>query len=205
MPDLAPDLLLTYIPHLDYDLQRHGPDSEPAAKALDILLGYLTRLKAACAGLWLRLDFRGRLRHRAGETRRGLSRTARCARRGFSACATSGAWPTPISSPARRLPWWIIRSRTSIAATRRRSPARESVSAGAARRGRGARPRGAEDARHRPPRAAAISCWWPRTARGSPIRGSRKRKRRTTPATSISTTSPATIRANFSSAGRRAA
>ena len=49
MPDLAPDLLLTYIPHLDYDLQRHGPESEPPAKALDILLGYLTRLKAACA------------------------------------------------------------------------------------------------------------------------------------------------------------
>ena len=49
MPDLAPDLLLTYIPHLDYDLQRHGPDSEQAHKALDILLGYLTRLKAAGA------------------------------------------------------------------------------------------------------------------------------------------------------------
>lgn len=49
MPDVAPDLLLSYIPHLDYDLQRHGPDSDPAIKALDILLGYLTRLKAACA------------------------------------------------------------------------------------------------------------------------------------------------------------
>jgi predicted AlkP superfamily pyrophosphatase or phosphodiesterase len=49
MRDLAPDLLLAYIPHLDYDLQRHGPTGEPAAKSLDILLGYLTRLKAACA------------------------------------------------------------------------------------------------------------------------------------------------------------
>jgi predicted AlkP superfamily pyrophosphatase or phosphodiesterase len=48
MTDLAPDLLLTYIPHLDYDLQRFGPDSEPAKKALDLMLGYLTRLKAAC-------------------------------------------------------------------------------------------------------------------------------------------------------------
>jgi len=47
-PDIAPDLLLSYIPHLDYDLQRHGPESEEAAKSLDILLGYLTRLKAAC-------------------------------------------------------------------------------------------------------------------------------------------------------------
>ncbi len=48
MPDIAPDLLLTYIPHLDYDLQRHGPDGEPAKKALDILLGHLTRIKSAC-------------------------------------------------------------------------------------------------------------------------------------------------------------
>ncbi|HEY3901440.1 MAG TPA: nucleotide pyrophosphatase/phosphodiesterase family protein [Chthoniobacter sp.] len=47
-PDLAPDLLLTYIPHLDYDLQKHGPKSEEAEKAMDILVGYLTRLKAAC-------------------------------------------------------------------------------------------------------------------------------------------------------------
>jgi predicted AlkP superfamily pyrophosphatase or phosphodiesterase len=48
MPDLAPDLLLTYIPHLDYDLQRHGPAGASAQKALDLLLGYLTRIKAAC-------------------------------------------------------------------------------------------------------------------------------------------------------------
>jgi predicted AlkP superfamily pyrophosphatase or phosphodiesterase len=49
MSDIAPDLLLTYLPHLDYDLQRHGPSGEPARKSLDVLLGYLTRLKAACA------------------------------------------------------------------------------------------------------------------------------------------------------------
>jgi predicted AlkP superfamily pyrophosphatase or phosphodiesterase len=48
-PDVAPDLLLTYIPHLDYDLQRYGPGSDEAKKALDVVLGYLTRLKAACA------------------------------------------------------------------------------------------------------------------------------------------------------------
>ncbi len=48
MPDIAPDLLLTYIPHLDYDLQRFGPDSPQAKKSLDFLLGYLTRIKAAC-------------------------------------------------------------------------------------------------------------------------------------------------------------
>ena len=48
MEDIAPDLLLAYIPHLDYDLQRHGPTGGPARKALDLLLGYLVRLKAAC-------------------------------------------------------------------------------------------------------------------------------------------------------------
>ncbi len=48
MPDAAPDLLLTYIPHLDYDLQRHGPDSLAADKSLDVLLGYLTRIEAKC-------------------------------------------------------------------------------------------------------------------------------------------------------------
>jgi len=49
LPDLAPDVLFAYIPHLDYDLQRHGPAGAKAAKSLDVLLGYLTRLKAACA------------------------------------------------------------------------------------------------------------------------------------------------------------
>jgi predicted AlkP superfamily pyrophosphatase or phosphodiesterase len=49
MPDVAPDVLLTYIPHLDYDLQRYGPDSHEADRALDIVLGYLERLKTAAA------------------------------------------------------------------------------------------------------------------------------------------------------------
>ncbi len=33
-PSLAPNLLLTYIPHLDYDFQRYGPDSPQAVRAL---------------------------------------------------------------------------------------------------------------------------------------------------------------------------
>ncbi len=44
--ETAPDVLLTYIPHLDYDLQRYGPESPQAAKALDVLAGYLARLRA---------------------------------------------------------------------------------------------------------------------------------------------------------------
>jgi len=43
--DLAPDLLLTYIPHLDYDLQRYGPGSPQAAKALAALTEYLAKLR----------------------------------------------------------------------------------------------------------------------------------------------------------------
>jgi predicted AlkP superfamily pyrophosphatase or phosphodiesterase len=43
----APDLLLTYLPHLDYDLQRHGPASRQAAKALTVLGGYLEQLHDA--------------------------------------------------------------------------------------------------------------------------------------------------------------
>jgi predicted AlkP superfamily pyrophosphatase or phosphodiesterase len=34
MEDLCPELLLTYLPHLDYDTQRHGPESPAAARAL---------------------------------------------------------------------------------------------------------------------------------------------------------------------------
>ncbi len=42
---LAPDLLFTYLPHLDYDLQRHGPDSSQAARARAVLSELLKKLK----------------------------------------------------------------------------------------------------------------------------------------------------------------
>ena len=47
MDDVAPDLLLTYLPHLDYALQRHGPESAQAAKAFGVLTEELTTLLAA--------------------------------------------------------------------------------------------------------------------------------------------------------------
>lgn len=47
MPDVAPDLLLTYLPHLDYDLQRVGPDHPKAVAALRLLETFLRRLVAA--------------------------------------------------------------------------------------------------------------------------------------------------------------
>ena len=46
-PDGAPQILLGYLPHLDYDLQRHGPGSSQALKALGQLTGFLTRLFTA--------------------------------------------------------------------------------------------------------------------------------------------------------------
>ena len=42
-----PDILFSYIPHLDYDLQKSGPDSVPARDALRVVLGYLRELEAA--------------------------------------------------------------------------------------------------------------------------------------------------------------
>jgi predicted AlkP superfamily pyrophosphatase or phosphodiesterase len=43
---LAPDLLFSYLPHLDYDLQRHGPGSPQALKALDFTLACIDRIKS---------------------------------------------------------------------------------------------------------------------------------------------------------------
>jgi predicted AlkP superfamily pyrophosphatase or phosphodiesterase len=46
--ELAPDLCLTYLPTLDYDLQRHGPEGPKANKALAALRGQVdTLLEAA--------------------------------------------------------------------------------------------------------------------------------------------------------------
>jgi len=47
MDDVAPDLLLTYLPHLDYALQRHGPESKQARKAFGELTAELTALVEA--------------------------------------------------------------------------------------------------------------------------------------------------------------
>ena len=46
-PDLAPDLLFTYLPHLDYDLQRHGPQHASAARAREALVEMLGKLRSA--------------------------------------------------------------------------------------------------------------------------------------------------------------
>ena len=48
-PALAPELLFTYLPHLDYDLQRHGPGSAAGDRAAAVLFDLLGRLHAAAA------------------------------------------------------------------------------------------------------------------------------------------------------------
>jgi predicted AlkP superfamily pyrophosphatase or phosphodiesterase len=40
----APDLLLTYLPHLDYELQKSGPDSERSARAYSVLRDQLEKI-----------------------------------------------------------------------------------------------------------------------------------------------------------------
>ncbi len=45
--DLAPDLLFTYLPHLDYDLQRRGPGSGAAARSRSEVLAFLDQLRAS--------------------------------------------------------------------------------------------------------------------------------------------------------------
>lgn len=55
-PSLAPDLLLAYLPHLDYDLQRFGPESPKAVQSLEKAYGWLSHLRktAEAAGYdWL--------------------------------------------------------------------------------------------------------------------------------------------------------
>jgi predicted AlkP superfamily pyrophosphatase or phosphodiesterase len=43
-PRLAPELCLVYLPTLDYDLQRYGPDGDRSRRALEALLGQLKLL-----------------------------------------------------------------------------------------------------------------------------------------------------------------
>jgi predicted AlkP superfamily pyrophosphatase or phosphodiesterase len=42
----APDLLFSYLPHLDYDLQRHGPGAPQGRAALEYTLQCIDRMKA---------------------------------------------------------------------------------------------------------------------------------------------------------------
>ncbi|MBU0679505.1 MAG: alkaline phosphatase family protein [Verrucomicrobia bacterium] len=47
--DSAPDVLLTYIPHLDYNGLKSGHDNEEAVRDLGIVIEYLQRLKLAAS------------------------------------------------------------------------------------------------------------------------------------------------------------
>ena len=45
MTDVAPDLLLSYLPHLDYDFQRFGSGSRQADEALRVMANHLNQLQ----------------------------------------------------------------------------------------------------------------------------------------------------------------
>ena len=176
-----------------------------AQKALDVLLGYLTRLKAACADFGYDWIFVGDYAIEPVQARRDFSESRAARGRALSR--------------ARHSRHGLHRLLHQPRVRRRRSPDRARLLPRRGfRDGRRARccasspgvaevldREAADGARPGSSRAAANSCSSRKMARGLPTRGSRKRRRRTTPATSISTTSPATTRANFSSAGRRAA
>lgn len=59
MRDSAPDLVLSYLPHLDYDLQRFGPSGPEARRALDVAAGLLERLRAAARAMGYEVLFFG--------------------------------------------------------------------------------------------------------------------------------------------------
>jgi len=49
--DRCPDLLLTYLPHLDYDAQRHGPDHPKALKAVEELDAFLNQIRTTAEAM----------------------------------------------------------------------------------------------------------------------------------------------------------
>jgi len=51
LAEFRPQLLLVYLPHLDYDLQRYGPDSVQAVAAAAAADAALAALAACCASL----------------------------------------------------------------------------------------------------------------------------------------------------------
>ena len=198
-PTTQPDLTLVYVPHLDYDLQRFGPDAPQAAAAaaeLDAVLGPL--LDAAAA----RGAHRGgavRVRHH--RRRPAGRRQPGAARRGPAAGATPRtAWSTSTRGRRGRSPSPTTRSPTSTSrdpadvaaggeALRRRCPAWPRCSTTPAR------PRTASTTR-----APASWCWSPSRTPGSPTTtGSTTRARRTSRGSSRSTASPATTRPSCSS------
>lgn len=57
--DNAPELLFSYIPHLDYELQKSGPESAASQRELTVLEGYLSRLRAVAEENGYRILFYG--------------------------------------------------------------------------------------------------------------------------------------------------
>ncbi len=175
--DLAPDLLLAYIPHLDYDLQRHGPKSEQAEKALDILIGYLTRLKAACEDFgydWIFVgDYaiepvkRGAVFPNRALREAGLFRVRDIRRMAYTDFFTSPAFAVVDHQIAHI----YCRNAETIAAAKACLQALPGVAEVLDREAQKTR---RAVVGHR--RSGDPGCWWPKPLRGSPIWGSAEKE-----------------------------
>jgi hypothetical protein len=199
---MCPGSPLRYIPHLDYDLQRYGPESPEGRRALDFLTGYLTRLRNACTNAGWDWIFVGdyaieSVTHGAVFPNHALREAgpvlhARDRRHGLHRLFTSAGVRRGRSPSGERALQGLCRPRQGGRRAREAFPvsARSSV---ARRRSSAALPGG-----------IPVNCSsWPNLAPGLPIRGLRRTARRITRATWISTTSPATTRASSSSGGLR--
>ena len=197
-----PTLTLVYLPHLDYDLQRFGPERP------DVPRSDLREIDAVCGELIEHVRARRRARDRAVRVRHhpgarrgprepraarsGPARGARRARAGAARCRRLGGVRgrrSPDRARLRAAPRARRRGATLLAEPRGRRAR--------ARRGRQARAPGsttrarASSSRSRPPIA------------GSPTTtGSTTRARPTSRAPSTSTASPATTRSSCSSIPR---
>jgi predicted AlkP superfamily pyrophosphatase or phosphodiesterase len=115
--DFDPTLTLVYLPHLDYDLQRFGPDeSHPAvAKSLqevDQVVGDLIDLrKSMAAKSWSCPNTASR------RLTARFTSTATSAAKAGCKCGWKTAMKCSTRPPQPCLPWPITRSRTSTSAT----------------------------------------------------------------------------------------
>ena len=193
-PEFAPDLLLTYIPHLDYDLQRRGPASPQAVKALDVVPGYLTRLKAACGDFGYDWSFvgdyaiepvkRGAVFPNRALREAGLFHVRDIRDMAYTDFFTSRAFAIVDHQVAHV----HCRDSASIGPAREVLSKLEGVAAVLDREAQAAR--GLAHVERRLVLVAESGAWFA-------YRGLRRRRRRITRATSISTTSPATIHGAF--------
>ena len=204
MRDARPTLTLVYLPHLDYDLQRFGPDDRGhrsrTSREIDAVAGELIDAAAARGrrgGRRLRVRHRGRRPagpHQPRAARGGAARRARRAGRRDARPARSARVRGRRSPDRARLRRRHERACRACAALLERCRASSEVLDEADKRAHGLD--------H--PRAGELVAIAGRTPGSPTTTGSTTRARPTSPAPSTSTASPATTRSSCSSIPRSA-